>query len=204
MAAGNVPRDTDQCERRTLVPDFQAQPVQTGNEVMAAILKRAAERGETRDNIPPRVAALPFDLLRNTLLLSPGDEHAITEIVDQVFLPSSAGEPGRAWTARAAPEGQARRSRNITQMPARIVHAPATGPRQRLFNHSDHSSSACSSSRDPYTAVRDWRRLVPAVKGGPECPARGRPGRCALPADCPPARLNSPLVQRKRSPAGLR
>lgn len=67
--------------------DFQAQMVQTGDQVMAAILKRAAERGETRDDIPPRVAALPFDLLRNTLLLSPGDEHAITEIVDQVFLP---------------------------------------------------------------------------------------------------------------------
>ncbi|MGA2826303.1 MAG: TetR/AcrR family transcriptional regulator [Streptosporangiaceae bacterium] len=70
-----------------LVPDFQAQMVQTGDQVMAAILKRAAERGETLDDIPPRVAALPFDLLRNTLLLSPGDEHAITEIVDQVFLP---------------------------------------------------------------------------------------------------------------------
>jgi hypothetical protein len=34
-----------------------------------------------------RVAALPFDLLRNALLLGPGDKHAITEIVDQVFLP---------------------------------------------------------------------------------------------------------------------
>jgi AcrR family transcriptional regulator len=70
-----------------LVPDFQAQVLQTGNEVMAAILKRAAERGEARDDIPPRVATLPIDLLRHGLLLSPGDEHAITEIVDQVFLP---------------------------------------------------------------------------------------------------------------------
>ena len=70
-----------------LGPNFQAQLAQTGNDVMAAILKRAAERGETRDDIPPRVAALPFDLLRNTLLLSPRDSRAITEIVNQVFLP---------------------------------------------------------------------------------------------------------------------
>ncbi len=70
-----------------LVPDFQAQVLQTGRGVMAAILKRAAERGEARDDIPPRVATLPIDLLRHELLLSPGDEDAITEIVDQVFLP---------------------------------------------------------------------------------------------------------------------
>jgi hypothetical protein len=39
------------------------------------------------DLVGARVAALPFDLLRNALLLGPGDKHAITEIVDQVFLP---------------------------------------------------------------------------------------------------------------------
>jgi AcrR family transcriptional regulator len=70
-----------------LVPDFQAQVLRTGDEVMAVILKRAAERGEARDDIPPRVATLPIDLLRHELLLTPGDEHAMTEIVDQVFLP---------------------------------------------------------------------------------------------------------------------
>lgn len=72
-----------------LVPDIQAQVLQTGNEVMATILKRATERGEARDDIPPRVATLPIDLLRHELFrsLSPADEHAITEIVDQVFLP---------------------------------------------------------------------------------------------------------------------
>ena len=75
-----------------LVPDLQAQVLHTGNEVMATILKRAAERGEALDDIPPRVATLPIDLLRHELFrdLSPADEHAITEIVDQVFLPSSA------------------------------------------------------------------------------------------------------------------
>jgi hypothetical protein len=37
----------------------------------------------------PRVTTLPIDLLRHEILrsLSPADEHAITEIVDQVFLP---------------------------------------------------------------------------------------------------------------------
>jgi AcrR family transcriptional regulator len=70
-----------------LVPDFQAQVLRTGNEIMAAVLKRAAERGQARDDIPPRVASLPVDLLRHELLLSPGTGDAITEIVDQAFLP---------------------------------------------------------------------------------------------------------------------
>jgi AcrR family transcriptional regulator len=72
-----------------LVPDLQAVVLQTGNEFMTAILKRAADRGEARDDIPPRVATLPIDLLRHELFrsLSPADEQAITEIVDQVFLP---------------------------------------------------------------------------------------------------------------------
>ena len=72
-----------------LVPDFQAQVLHAGNQVMTAILKRATERGEVRDDIPPRVATLPIDLLRHELFisLSPASERAITEIVDQVFLP---------------------------------------------------------------------------------------------------------------------
>ena len=70
-----------------LVPDWQGQVLQTGNIVMAAVLQRAVERGEARDDIPPRVATVPIDLLRHELLLSPGDEQALTEIVDQVFLP---------------------------------------------------------------------------------------------------------------------
>jgi hypothetical protein len=48
----------------------------------------AGWREGDRGDIPPRVVALPFDLLhRSTLLLSPSDEHAITDIIDQVFLP---------------------------------------------------------------------------------------------------------------------
>jgi AcrR family transcriptional regulator len=83
-----------------LVPDFQAQVLhgtETGNEVMTAIIKRAAERGEVRGDIPPRVASLPIDLLRHELLLSPAGEDAITEIVDQAFLPLlSPVKPGRS------------------------------------------------------------------------------------------------------------
>lgn len=72
-----------------LVPDLQAQLLHAGNEVMTAILRRAAERGEARRDIASRVATLPVDLLRHELFrsLSPASEHAITEIVDQVFLP---------------------------------------------------------------------------------------------------------------------
>jgi hypothetical protein len=71
--------------------------VQTG-EVMAAILQAGRRTRRNTRRPPPRVAALPFDLLRNALLLSPGDEHAITEIVDQVFLPlvSRLTRPGLA------------------------------------------------------------------------------------------------------------
>jgi AcrR family transcriptional regulator len=78
----------------TLVADFQAQVLhgtETGSEVMAAILKRAAERGEARDDITPRVSSLPIVLLRHELLLGPVDEHVITEIVDQAFLPLVSG-----------------------------------------------------------------------------------------------------------------
>jgi AcrR family transcriptional regulator len=72
---------------RALITDFQAQTFQSGNEVMAVILKRAAQRGEVKDEIPPRVATLPIALLRHELLLGPGDEDALGSIVDQVFLP---------------------------------------------------------------------------------------------------------------------
>jgi hypothetical protein len=72
-----------------LVPDLQVLVLHSGNTFMVAILKRAAQRGEARSDIPPRVATLPIDLLRHEIFrsLSPADEQAITEIVDQVFLP---------------------------------------------------------------------------------------------------------------------
>jgi AcrR family transcriptional regulator len=72
-----------------LVPDLQAQVTHIGAELMATLLERAVERGEARAGIPPRVATLPLDLLRHELFrsLGPADDQAMTEIVDQVFLP---------------------------------------------------------------------------------------------------------------------
>jgi AcrR family transcriptional regulator len=74
-----------------IIPDFQAQTFTTGNAVMAAILKRAAERGEVAGEIPARIATLPIVLLRHQLLLGPDDEQDVTGIVDQVFLPLVTG-----------------------------------------------------------------------------------------------------------------
>jgi len=53
---------------------------------------RPADRGRARRDISPRIATLPTDLFRNQLFLhrSPPTESVITEIVDEVFLPSSA------------------------------------------------------------------------------------------------------------------
>jgi AcrR family transcriptional regulator len=57
---------------------------------MRTILARAGERGEVRvERIPARVVTLPVDLTRHQMLLShePIGESALTEIVDEVFLP---------------------------------------------------------------------------------------------------------------------
>jgi AcrR family transcriptional regulator len=63
--------------------------LQIGTEVTMTILKRAADRGEARQDVPSRVAAVPTDLYRNELLLrrTPPDKGVIAEIVDDVFLP---------------------------------------------------------------------------------------------------------------------
>jgi AcrR family transcriptional regulator len=74
-----------------VIPDFQAQTFTAGHEVMTALLKRAAERGEVAGEIPARVVSLPIVLLRHQLLLGPGGEQDLTGIVDQVFLPLVAG-----------------------------------------------------------------------------------------------------------------
>ena len=58
-------------------------------EVMTTVLKRAADRGEARSDVPGRVATLPTDLFRNELFRhrTPPGEQAIAEIVDETFLP---------------------------------------------------------------------------------------------------------------------
>jgi AcrR family transcriptional regulator len=82
-----------------LIGDYFADPalfsglrgdfLQPRAHVMAAILRHAAERGEIRGDISPRIATLPIDLLRHELFLSrtPPQDPVITQIVDEVFLP---------------------------------------------------------------------------------------------------------------------
>lgn len=62
---------------------------QDGAAVMIAILKRAADRGEARQDVDARIASLPTDLFRHQLFLhriAPSHD-VIVEIVDAVFLP---------------------------------------------------------------------------------------------------------------------
>jgi AcrR family transcriptional regulator len=61
----------------------------SGGEVMGNILTRAAARGEVRENISPRVARLPLDLLRYELFVTrqTPSTRTIEQIVDEVFLP---------------------------------------------------------------------------------------------------------------------
>ena len=69
--------------------DVLDQLVRSGGEVMSSVLARAAARGEIRENISPRVARLPLDLLRHELILThqPPSQSALEEIVDEIFLP---------------------------------------------------------------------------------------------------------------------
>ncbi|HZD70215.1 MAG TPA: TetR/AcrR family transcriptional regulator [Actinomycetes bacterium] len=68
---------------------IQDQVLHIGAGVMATILERAADRGETRGETSPRIATLPTDLFRHQLFLTrtPPSEDVILEIVDDVFLP---------------------------------------------------------------------------------------------------------------------
>ncbi len=65
------------------------QLIHTGAELMITILKRAADRGEARDDVSATVASLPTDLIRNQLFLhrTPPPRGVIVDIVDQIFLP---------------------------------------------------------------------------------------------------------------------
>ena len=73
-------------EASDLDPEF----LSVMTEVMATILKRAADRGEIRrDAITRRITTLPVDLFRHEMLLTraPLPETSPTEIVDEIFLP---------------------------------------------------------------------------------------------------------------------
>jgi len=66
-----------------------ARLTRSGAEVMSGVLDQAAARGEIRNNIAPRVARLPLDLLRHELILThqPPSQRTLEEIVDEIFLP---------------------------------------------------------------------------------------------------------------------
>jgi AcrR family transcriptional regulator len=68
---------------------FLGQVTRGGGEVMSGILARAAERGEARQDISPRVARLPIDLVRHELILTHQlpSQRTLEEIVDEIFLP---------------------------------------------------------------------------------------------------------------------
>jgi AcrR family transcriptional regulator len=61
----------------------------SGGEAMGGILARAAARGEVRENISPRIARLPIDLLRYELFLTHQTPSPATmeQLVDEIFLP---------------------------------------------------------------------------------------------------------------------
>jgi AcrR family transcriptional regulator len=67
----------------------QTQVLHIGADVMSTILARAADRGEARPGISPRIARIPTDLFRQELFVSrnPPSAEGIGEIVDEVFLP---------------------------------------------------------------------------------------------------------------------
>jgi hypothetical protein len=60
------------------VSEHAAGVLQIGSGVMTTILKRAADRGEVRRNISPRIAVLPIDLFRKELFLTRGGPEAVT------------------------------------------------------------------------------------------------------------------------------
>ena len=79
-----------------LFPRIQDQVLPLGAEVMAMILKRAAERGEVRSNLSPVIVTLPADLYRHQIFLArtPPPDSVLRGIVDEVFLPLTRPQPG--------------------------------------------------------------------------------------------------------------
>ena len=81
---------TDYFRDAELLAYLFVEVLQIGADVMQAILRRAAERGDVRlDTVSPRVATLPIDLARHELLVTraPVPESVLVEIVDDIFLP---------------------------------------------------------------------------------------------------------------------
>jgi len=85
-------------ETETTPAQLRAQVLGDRSLAMTEIVQRATERGELVTALPPRVLALPFDLLRHELLmnLSRVPDETIVDIVDTVFLPLVASRRGEA------------------------------------------------------------------------------------------------------------
>ena len=85
-------------ETETTPAQLRAQVLGDRSLAMTEIVQRATERGELVTALPPRVLALPFDLLRHELLmnLSRAPDETIVDIVDTVFLPLVASRRGEA------------------------------------------------------------------------------------------------------------
>lgn len=101
--------DAAQALRARLVATARGQAV-------ATILQRAADRGEIPTaRLPERVARLPFDLIRNEVVLygGPPDQEAITEILDSVVLPAIL----QAVAARTTRQPRAHRRPRRTETP---------------------------------------------------------------------------------------
>src|SRR5262245_48419018 len=71
-------------------PSLVAEVHERNTRTMMEILRRGIGRGEiAAEKLTPRVAALPFDLVRYQLMVlhQPLSVHDIEEIIDQIFLP---------------------------------------------------------------------------------------------------------------------
>jgi AcrR family transcriptional regulator len=98
--------------------DLPAGLDQVTPDAVAAILERAAERGDARpDRITPRIAAVPGDLLRNEVMRPHGNpsDAFLAEVVDEVFLPLVCGPagPGPAGPGRRRPATGGRGGRRL-------------------------------------------------------------------------------------------
>ncbi|MFD5249940.1 TetR/AcrR family transcriptional regulator [Amycolatopsis sp. NPDC058340] len=74
----------------TTVAELRASLIDQRWAVIDAVTRRAAVRGEIDEaKLTPRIARLPYDLLRNETLmnLEPMSPAAIQEVVDTIFLP---------------------------------------------------------------------------------------------------------------------
>lgn len=77
-------------ETGTNLADLREVFIGDGGTAIDRVMQRAVDRGEIDpDRLTPRIANLPFDLLRHEILMTlrPASRATIDEIVDTIFLP---------------------------------------------------------------------------------------------------------------------